>query len=125
MSLTSVLLAFAPALAAKLRPEKSAREKVLEHDVAVLENRLDGALARCEELERRMTGGLLERYAQQALTQQALTQLQLRQQNAQNALLYGNSLLGAQNFDPHHMHCNCIPDRASFLLNQAAWEGEQ
>jgi hypothetical protein len=82
MSLTSVLLAFAPALAAK-----SVREKELE--IAMLETRLADALARCEELERRMTGGLLERYAQQAW-------------HAQQALL-GTYI------------CNCTPSRAQAL----------
>lgn len=141
MSLTTLLLAFLPAVVqARREPEKSKREKALEAERDALQAELERAWAEVASWRRRFDESqeMLERLArdridrrlheppfptplQQQLAQyqqglaNAQANAQYQAQQAMNAQNYG--LLGAQNLAFHD--CNCVPARHDMLLGIA------
>jgi hypothetical protein len=124
MSLTSLLLALVPPLAARFkRPDEVAR---LRAELADAKREL--------ELERQFTAELAQRQAHARLAQHISLLAQYRPQRTQQAqdnaqmaqqgqlagvvmLNQANQMLGAQNLSSlNDMVCNCVPARHDLLL---------
>ena len=139
MSLASVLLAFAPAIAARLKPrEKSGSELELEAELKSLNARLEHTIAELEhargasdawrdrylELWREREGRqAMQQMAQQQMAQwsqlQQMAAMQNQQAQAQGLQNYQQGLAQQALLD----HCSCTPSRANGLYGALRDDG--
>jgi hypothetical protein len=150
MSLASVLLAFAPAIAARLKPrEKGERERELEAEVKSLNARLEHTIAALEHAARRgdawrdryldlsrerRAGQAMQQMAQVAQVAQAAQYSQLQQnlvamQNQQAQAQGLHNYPGLHNYQQGLAqqalldHCSCTPSRANGLYGALRDDG--
>ena len=113
MSLTSLLLALVPPLAARFkRPDEVAR---LRAELADARREL--------ELERQFTAALAQQLAHARLAQHISLLAQYQPQSTQQAQIYAQQsqhaaqVLGAQNLSSlNDMFCNCVPARHDLFV---------
>jgi len=151
MSLASVLLAFAPAIAARLKPrEKGERELELEAELKSLNARLEHTIAELEEARERGNrwrdlyldlrrerdaGQAMQQMAQQQMAQWSQLQQMAAMQNqafAQQAQAQAQGLQNYQGMQNYQQglaqqalldHCSCTPSRANGLYGALRDDG--
>ena len=117
MSLTSLLLALVPPLAARFKPKPNRLAEALEAELASAREEITELRRERDMWRNRAYAAVPARDMQNAQYQQAMAIAQYQAQRAQQSQIPPQYFLGAQNLSAlDQMFCNCVPARHDLLL---------